>query len=234
VFADLVKELGGKYKGFKQSEYVAKLNDQRYNGGVCFALSIIYLSRYLKNTNTLLTSVFMKSEDELEEEDLFKGKTFGQVVTDQSCTLIVRLLRNVNKSYVQTFNNSKTVSDQAEVASILSAEPAYHQALGFLGRKGLEKIPGKTNIAAPFTSICTFVSKQAGRHLIMLRRHAVAVIADPNRPKYKFFDPNFGQAIFAKKEDLYSFTSFFLNDPWVSKVYDLTTAKINCYSAGLI
>jgi len=193
-----------KPMGKTHAEAVSALGGA-HTGGVCGALTILYLSRYV---------VRLKKGD-----DLFNDHTFGQLLLQEAkgnktLTGLIRQLQNAEDARAQLFER---VGAAAKSMTPLNAHNAYSEmwdgvgfgnlvssALKSLGATGLT-LQGTdfsgfaATDGAAFGNIAAYVSANHGLHFIKLPNHIVGAVVHLDfaapKVKLKFLDVNYGQAI---------------------------------------
>ena len=241
LFDELITKHGGTYKPFKQIEYIENNSPKWYHAitskivdpgplldaedkpGVCLALSTIFLARYNKAA--------IASTD-----DPFGGKTTMQITKDATYVPRVSGIQATERTRGAEYKKTNTAygptSGQGQVAIDQAYDTLYktygigkllHDNVTALGQKGrtLDSPPEGYQIYPPFTQLIDCLSTYDGRYLIKYPAHYVATITDLKRPKFKYFDPNFGQGIFTSKSNFKLFLNEFYNHNAVISSYKL-------------
>lgn len=231
LFDELITKHGGTYKQFSQIEYIAKNKlDERFKPGVCCALSTIFLSRYGKGA--------IKDGD-----DVFAGKTFSQIAADPKFVGIVKQIQLMESSRsdlykkVIAYSNSGVSQSQQMTAfgdlfGGVGIGKVFHDNVKNLGQKATFLIskPEGEGDQAPFTEIVDTVVTFDARYLFKFPSHYVGAIVDRTRPKFKFFDPNFGQGVFTDVARFKLYLHEFLNHAAVKSSYKLGTIFVSAVS----
>jgi hypothetical protein len=120
---------------------------------------------------------------------------------------------------------------QRRLAAVCGYGVMLMEALGAFGQKKCKLLLDEKGFDGSDVKLETELVGQPGRYLISLGNHAVAALCSPK--KWKFFDPNEGQAIFDKPEALKKFVRAYLNDADNRKAYKIAKGKIFLAGATL-
>lgn len=206
-FSEIADEYKLHYKemAVSHSDIVEKVGDKRHAGGVCGALTMIYLSRYFKSKMG---------------EDPFSGKTFSEItrnLDDVKCKMLVVQLQQLETSRNVVFDKSNT----NEVLGGINFFNIFMTSMKSLGAVGLTlQNPynndfGSVEDDPPFKNIASYVAKKHGVHLIKFPSHYVGAVVDDYRFKYKFLDVNYGQAITSNAKAFSDFLHAYFNSSTV-------------------
>jgi hypothetical protein len=247
---EFIKVLRGRFKPSTQADYVQKL-DPKHKQGVCFALSTMLLSRYGK----------LRIDNDMFEKKTF-GEILKdpkmRVVIEQlqqrisSKTQTAALIRPTveaakarwqaavdskdNAGAEQAFAERSKIID--DVYDVFGFDALVLDTIRTLGQRHVVAQNGVAASPSPFTTLIDFVATTKGRHLIRVPHHAIAAINDPTGGehglgKFKFYDPNWGQAIFDDSLAFKLFLSSFFRDPDIVRIYGLSQARLSVHSTSL-
>ncbi|WP_338522256.1 YopT-type cysteine protease domain-containing protein [Pseudomonas batumici] len=84
------------------------------------------------------------------------------------------------------------------------------------------KIAGWSSSVAPYISLASHIMNAPGKAFVLhVGHHACAVFKEKNQSRIRFFDPNYGQAVFNSADKFSSFINAFLQDCSIQKKYDI-------------
>lgn len=202
TFHDLVKQSGGVYKAFDQEEWIKsrkvnKLPDS-YHGGACSALTTVFLSRYKRNTKA---------------DNVWAPFTFTDLVQHHGSTFLIQQLQQSERSRTFFFRavDKNNEDETKDVLAAVGFGKRLKDHMLALGQAVHVHEEGQHYGSPPFHDMVNEIAGHDGRHYLHLPRHAVGAITDRAGKKYKFFDPNFGQAIFTEESAYRKFLSGFFS-----------------------
>ena len=197
--------LGYKEMAVTHSDIVKQVGDPRHVGGVCGALTMIYLSRYFKSSM---------------DDDPFSGKTFSEIIQNlddlKSKMLIVQLQQlETSRNAVFDKNNNDDVLKGVNFFNIFMSSMKSLGAVGLTLQNPYNNHFGSIEDGPPFAKIASYVAKKHGVHFIKFPNHYVGAVVDDSRFKYKFLDVNYGQAITSNAKAFSDFLHTYFNSSTV-------------------
>lgn len=229
VFAACCKTADVTFKPMKIEHQQLANTVQRVTNsdGVCFALTLLWLSRYFKKL--------------IADDD---GRHFGEIVValreNPGMGMVLRQLQQSEAARSNLMSKAITLlrDDRKSEKVRLDALQNIYLGVGFKsiysdGLAALGVRPTHFRIAAgnensdshcckdsmfPYDRMLHFVLLHEGITLIKLRTHYVGAIVDPMRPKFKFLDVNAGQAITTDRTKFGAFMKCYLSSE-ITKAY---------------
>lgn len=263
-FKNLVAKHNGHHKDFSHLGFVGSEEIKKFLGserrGHCGGLSVVWLSRYDKAN--IIGDAFVNEEYEPKKFSQIASSTQGRQVIYQlqkmevSRSLLAGMLKDKYK-LAQDKDKPRIEKEYKEMALISGyfenclVSTLKHEGLQFPGDAtfGVDKMDDM--LAHLYAKKDVLFGHDYAGHLIALPNHYVAAITDFHGKGFKFFDPNYGQALFRSKYDHFSpssdfsahtkklksaagdfrnFLAEFFADAGVQKMYDMTGSVITVAS----
>jgi Yersinia/Haemophilus virulence surface antigen len=199
-FEDHVDLSGGTFKKWEQSEYIKRLGPD-FKKGACFGICCAYLSR---NYNR---KIWEGHENE----------TFTKYMETGDSLMIAR-----NIQWAEKLRGTSPLGEFIALANKAVAEATKNELTPLL-----EPLDSKR----PFTDIISRLTNAKKRfyHLVAAGNHAMAAVTNPPDKKWKFFDPNYGQAIFKNIQNFESFVRVYFSANAFLKDYDGDRLTVTTY-----
>jgi hypothetical protein len=261
AFKELVAKHNGRHKefshiGFLQTEELQKLLGSERRGQ-CGGLSILWLSRYDKDH--IQGDLFLNEDYEPKKFSQIAASTQGRYVIYQLQKLEVSrfIIADTLRKKYKTANNSDKVLLNKQYKEVVNISSFFENCLvSSLKHEGI-KFPGDATfsvdklddmIAHIYAKNDVIFGHDYAGHLIALPNHYVAAITDFHGKGFKFFDPNYGQALFTSKHlhfgdflthtkklrsaavDFRSFLAEFFADAGVQEIYAMKDSAITVAS----
>jgi|SRR5476651_2187895 len=128
----------------------------------------------------------------------------------------------VAKDQAPLWHRADTLQNMLVHGNIPGALPMVSRGVEWVALNTGWKIAGWSSSVAPYVSLAGHIMSAPGKAFVLhIGHHACAVFKEKNQSRIRFFDPNYGQAVFNSVDQFSSFINAFLQDHSIQKKYDI-------------